>query len=261
MQRRWVGVAWTRQGFAVSCPQMLVMPRQRLHWGARTWVTTTTHEDSVQLGATLQSLMCTEKFARLLAHHTTGSDVLCLTGEMGTGKTAFTRCFVRSFFDDPTMQVTSPTYLLDLHYAAPTRPGITVRHLDLFRCTGPDDLRALGLVAPATSASRPPRISLPRSEIALIEWPQRVGMDFMPRDRLDLHFELLDKEDGEPNPHKSYKRTEANNNNRGEGNGDEDEDEDEDSEQRRVSLVGYGQWRARLLQIQDEWTQEQAAHH
>jgi tRNA A37 threonylcarbamoyladenosine biosynthesis protein TsaE len=44
---------------------------------------------------------------------------------MGTGKTAFTRCFVRSFFDDPTMQVTSPTYLLDLHYAAPTRPGIT----------------------------------------------------------------------------------------------------------------------------------------
>jgi hypothetical protein len=44
---------------------------------------------------------------------------------MGTGKTAFTRYFVRSFFDDRTMQVTSPTYLLDLHYAAPTRPGIT----------------------------------------------------------------------------------------------------------------------------------------
>ena len=78
-----------------------------------------------------------------------------------------------------------------------------------------------------------------RSEIALIEWPQRVGMDCMPRDRLDLHFELLDNEDGEPNPPKSYRRTEAVNNDRAEGNGDEDEDEDEDEdgEQRRVRFV------------------------
>jgi hypothetical protein len=79
--------------------------------------------------------------------------------------------------------------------------------------------------------------STARSEIALIEWPQRVGMDCMPRDRLDLHFELLDNEDGEPNPPKSFKRTEAVNNDRAEGNGDEDEDEDEDSEQRRVRFV------------------------
>jgi tRNA A37 threonylcarbamoyladenosine biosynthesis protein TsaE len=44
---------------------------------------------------------------------------------MGTGKTAFSRCFVREYLNDPTVQVTSPTYLLDLHYEAPTKPGIT----------------------------------------------------------------------------------------------------------------------------------------
>jgi tRNA A37 threonylcarbamoyladenosine biosynthesis protein TsaE len=44
-----------------------------------------------------------------------------------------------------------------------------------------------------------------KNEVALIEWPQRVGMDVMPRDRLDLHWTTID--DQHPTP--SYRRNET----------------------------------------------------
>lgn len=38
--------------------------------------------------------------------------------------------------------------------------------------------------------------------MALIEWPERVGMDHMPSDRLDLHFVVPEEGiEGEAHPH------------------------------------------------------------
>jgi len=144
----------------------------------------------------LLSLSCTEHLARLLAQFTTGSDVLCLMGDMGIGKTAFARAFVQGFFDDPSMPVRSPSYLLELPYDGPAKPGITIRHIDLFRCSGPEDLEVLGLLTAAQlKAGRDPHIFLPSNEIALIEWPESVGLRFMPENRLDIHFSMAQQEE------------------------------------------------------------------
>jgi hypothetical protein len=40
----------------------------------------TSGEECVRMEATLASLACTQALARLIARHTTGSDVLCLLG-------------------------------------------------------------------------------------------------------------------------------------------------------------------------------------
>lgn len=46
-------------------------------------------------------------------------DVFLLRGVVGAGKTCFARGFIRGLLRDPSMVVTSPTYLLDNVYTTP----------------------------------------------------------------------------------------------------------------------------------------------
>jgi tRNA A37 threonylcarbamoyladenosine biosynthesis protein TsaE len=147
----------------------------------------------------------------------------------------------QGFFDDPSMPVRSPSYLLELPYDGPAKPGITIRHIDLFRCSGPEDLEVLGLLTAAQlKAGRDPHIFLPSNEIALIEWPESVGLRFMPENRLDIHFSMAQQEEHLVNGI--------------DGHPEEDEDEDEDEEKRQLCLRGFGTWELRLLQVAKEWS-------
>jgi len=98
------------------------------------------------------------------------------------------------------------------------------------------------------------------NEIALIEWPESVGLRFMPENRLDIHFSMAQQEEHLVNGI--------------DGHPEEDEDEDEDEEKRQLwyiailhlhrstyadcywksSLRGFGTWELRLLQVAKEWS-------
>ena len=69
-----------------------------------------------------------------------GGEVVLLTGELGSGKTAFVRGLARGLGVDPD-EVQSPTFVLLTSY-----PGrLTLHHADLYRLSGTGDEVELGL--------------------------------------------------------------------------------------------------------------------
>ena len=82
----------------------------------------------------------TERVAARLAAGLRGGDVVALHGDLGAGKTQFTRGLVKALGGDGR-GVSSPTYLL-LH-VYPTA-SLTVYHLDAYRVGGGDDFDGIG---------------------------------------------------------------------------------------------------------------------
>lgn len=102
----------------------------------------------------------TERLATQLARLTQLGDTVGLKGELGAGKTCFTRGFARGFSDDDRVLVSSPTYSLLNVYQLST----PIYHFDLYRLTGFDDLETTGYWD-VTGAD---------SGIAIIEWCDRI---------------------------------------------------------------------------------------
>ena len=82
----------------------------------------------------------TADLAAALARTFAGGEVVLLSGELGTGKTAFVRGLARGLGVDPD-EVASPTFVLLTRY-----PGrLSLHHADLYRLRGDGDERELGL--------------------------------------------------------------------------------------------------------------------
>ncbi|UQB41667.1 tRNA (adenosine(37)-N6)-threonylcarbamoyltransferase complex ATPase subunit type 1 TsaE [Thiomicrospira microaerophila] len=92
--------------------------------------------------------------------------VIYLRGDLGMGKTCFSRAFVQHFL--PGQRVKSPTYTLIESYAA---DYFSIHHLDLYRLSDPEELEFLGL-----------RDLLDGAYIALIEWPDKAKGFLIPAD-------------------------------------------------------------------------------
>jgi tRNA threonylcarbamoyladenosine biosynthesis protein TsaE len=123
-------------------------PLASLAWSART------AEETEALGARL----ALAKPARPEA-----LTVVCLTGELGAGKTTFARGYLHAV--GVSGIVHSPSYnLMDVYETA----SGTVVHLDLYRMRDPSELEPLGL----RDEARP-------GALWLIEWPQR-GEGWLP---------------------------------------------------------------------------------
>jgi tRNA threonylcarbamoyladenosine biosynthesis protein TsaE len=121
----------------------------------------------------LLTLSETETFAAAVAAVARPGDAILLSGDLGSGKTAFARGFLRAASKDPTLEVPSPSFTLVQSYA--TRRGI-VHHFDLWRLDGPSALAELGW-------------DDARDDIVLVEWPDRLGA-LAPPDALRLDFAL-----------------------------------------------------------------------
>ena len=84
--------------------------------------------------------LATEALGEELARLTPPGGTWLLRGELGAGKTTWTRGFLRGLGGDPD-QVSSPTYAVLHRYEL---PAARLFHLDLYR-TGPEGAWALGL--------------------------------------------------------------------------------------------------------------------
>ncbi len=115
----------------------------------------------------------TARIAGAVARVSRTGDVLALSGDLGSGKTAFARGFIRAL-TTPEEEVPSPTFTLVQTYAAGDR---TIYHFDLYRIEDPEEAWELGIEEALAQG------------VTLIEWPERLGR-LLPADRLDVRLEM-----------------------------------------------------------------------
>jgi N-acetylmuramate 1-kinase len=99
--------------------------------------------------------------------------VICLHGELGSGKTTIARSFIQALAAGEEIEVPSPTFTLVQTYDATRVP---VAHIDLYRLSAPQELAELGLD------------ELIGTHQLIVEWPERLGRD-LAADRLDVRLE------------------------------------------------------------------------
>jgi len=99
--------------------------------------------------------------------------IICLNGDLGAGKTAFSRAFIRCLLNDEGMVVPSPTYTL-----VQTYDDDRIWHFDLYRMESPDQLYDIGWEEALIA------------DYCLIEWPERLG-SLKPKNTVDITIKTL----------------------------------------------------------------------
>jgi tRNA threonylcarbamoyl adenosine modification protein YjeE len=89
--------------------------------------------------------------------------VIALCGPLGAGKSELARALIRARAG-AAIEVPSPSFTLVQDYPL---GDLVLRHIDLYRLSGPDELAELGLEVPESN------------EVWLIEWPERAGDVFL----------------------------------------------------------------------------------
>lgn len=120
----------------------------------------------------------TERLGVRLGELIKGGDVLCLSGDLGSGKTTLARGIARGWGAlDP---VTSPTFVLINEYRRADSRKIL--HFDAFRIGSRGEAEALGLYELLDSKSP-----------IMIEWPNRVK-DLLPSDYLWIELSWVEEQ-------------------------------------------------------------------
>lgn len=113
----------------------------------------------------------TEALGRRLGAALRPGDVVALVGDLGSGKTVFTRGLVEGAGAAP--YVASPTFVLMRVYPGPT----PVRHFDLYRLDAPVDLAGLGFDDGVDES------------ISVVEWADRADLPGARRVTLSIEGE------------------------------------------------------------------------
>lgn len=104
--------------------------------------------------------------------------IVALTGDLGSGKTTFTKGLARGLEVPENYHITSPSYTLVNEY-----PGKhPLFHVDLYRIDDPVDVEDIGLYD-----------MLYGNGIVVIEWADRLD-DRLLKERIDIHIEMIDTE-------------------------------------------------------------------
>ena len=115
----------------------------------------------------------TRRIALRLAALLRPGDVICLRGDLGAGKTTFTR-WLAAGMGSPAL-VSSPTFTLIHEYAGGRLP---IYHADAYRLRGPAEAEQIGLED----------YLLRGDGVTIIEWPERIEA-ILPPERLDITLE------------------------------------------------------------------------
>lgn len=125
--------------------------------------TSHSEQDTMELAQNIES----EKFPNM---------VICLKGELGSGKTVFVKGFAQSLGIDEN--ITSPTFNLVKEYLTGEMP---LYHMDVYRLEDGDD-GTIGLADYFTKGG-----------VTIIEWSDIIK-DSLPDERLEIKFKVIDEE-------------------------------------------------------------------
>ncbi len=120
-------------------------------------------QDTMELAQNIES----EKFPNM---------VICLKGELGSGKTVFVKGFAQSLGIDEN--ITSPTFNLVKEYHTGEMP---LFHMDVYRLEDGDD-GTIGLTD-----------YFSKGGVTIIEWSDIIK-DSLPDERLEIKFKVIDEE-------------------------------------------------------------------
>ena len=108
------------------------------------------------------------------------NDCIFLIGEIGVGKTTFTRYLINHLQEkngEKITEVLSPTFNLLYEYDLKT---IKIMHYDLYRIKDEKELKHLGIFLDK------------KDTIKIIEWPQLINISLP--DKLEIHFDYVKNE-------------------------------------------------------------------
>lgn len=115
-----------------------------------------------------------QKFSQMIALQLMPQTILALQGELGSGKTAFSKMLLREL--GVTQPVTSPTFTIMNQYSTPDNK--TISHLDLYRLKDLKEIEQLGLDE-----------LYGQSQLMIIEWPE-IATPLLPEDAWWIQFML-----------------------------------------------------------------------
>lgn len=123
------------------------------------------------------SIKQTEEAGEYLGKSLKESSVVALFGDLGAGKTAFTRGLVRGY--GINCRVFSPTFAIVNEYKENSK---TVYHFDMYRITGTEDLYSTGYFD-----------YLDTRAVIVIEWSENI-VDVLPDDCIRVYIDKTDDE-------------------------------------------------------------------
>ena len=124
-------------------------------------ITTYSEEETIELAQNIES----EKFPNM---------IICLNGELGSGKTMFTKGIANAL--GITETITSPTYTIVKEYLYGELP---LFHMDVYRLDG--NTEGVGIEDYYNQGG-----------IVVIEWADTIK-DILPKERLDIKFMVSDE--------------------------------------------------------------------
>ena len=120
----------------------------------------------------------TDRFGRMLGSLCLPGDVICLKGDLGTGKTTLTQSIARGAGVDQNDYVPSPRFAVFHEYLG----RLKLYHMDFYRLNGSDDVIAMGLEE-----------YFYLDGVSIIEWYQKAP-DIIPPEHLLVELEIVDEQ-------------------------------------------------------------------
>jgi len=123
-------------------------------------ITTRNEKETIEIAQNFES----EKFPNM---------VICLDGELGSGKTVFTKGIANALGIQET--ITSPSFPIIKEYEG----ELPLYHMDVYRLDG--NVEGLGIEE-----------YFYKNGVVVIEWASTIK-DYLPKERLDIKFKVMDE--------------------------------------------------------------------
>ncbi len=123
----------------------------------------------------------TEAAGEWLSRRLKGGEVVCLSGDLGGGKTTFIKGLARGLGVEQA--ITSPTFLVEAVYKVKSQKSKVknIYHLDVYRVKSSAEILALGWE----------EVLADPSGVVFIEWAERVA-DILPEKCIWVRFKFID---------------------------------------------------------------------
>ena len=126
-------------------------------------------------------LPCLEQFCEKLAQNLDQGNILCLFGELGSGKTTFARSVIRSIYkkqnSEAPQSIKSPSFPILITYEV---NNIEIYHYDLYRISNTSELFELNIFENLENS------------ITLIEWPEIILKEIKSKKYFSVKFDIID---------------------------------------------------------------------